>query len=119
MKTLRTKRMGFTVSLIILASMVLAACQTANSGAATPMGNAYGTSPTAVGSTGNKTAAAAEVKTSSKDGLGTFLVDGKGMTLYRYTKDSPGVSNCKDGCLDAWQPLLTNGDPVAGRSEER
>ncbi|GEM_PF-1263495 len=54
-----------------------------------------------------------EIKVSSKTGLGTFLVDENGMTLYLYTKDTPGVSNCKDACLTAWPPLLTSGDPRA------
>ncbi len=54
-----------------------------------------------------------EIKVSSKTGLGTFLVDEKDMTLYLYTKDTPGVSNCKDACLTAWPPLLTSGDPRA------
>lgn len=39
------------------------------------------------------------------DKLGMFLVDGKGMTLYKFTKDTPGVSNCNAGCLTAWPPL--------------
>jgi len=43
-----------------------------------------------------------------------FLVDGKGMTLYLFTKDTPGTSTCYDKCATAWPPLLTNGTPVAG-----
>ncbi|MHB8857655.1 MAG: COG4315 family predicted lipoprotein [Bellilinea sp.] len=54
-----------------------------------------------------------EIKVLTQAGLGTFLVDEKGMTLYLYTKDTPGVSNCKDACLTAWPPLLTSGDPRA------
>lgn len=34
--------------------------------------------------------------------LGTILTDPKGMTLYTYTKDTTGVSNCSGGCLQAW-----------------
>ncbi len=45
--------------------------------------------------------------------LGTFLVDGDGRTLYLFTVDEPGVSNCDEGCLQAWPPLLTAGDPTA------
>ncbi len=43
-----------------------------------------------------------------------FLVDGKGMTLYLFTKDSPGTSTCTGNCEKSWPPLLTNGTPVAG-----
>ncbi len=48
--------------------------------------------------------------------LGKFLVDSKGMTLYVYTKDTPGVSNCSGGCLQVWPALLFSGtgDPTAG-----
>lgn len=46
--------------------------------------------------------------------LGKILVDGNGMTLYTYAKDTTGVSNCSGGCLQNWPPLLTNGTPVAG-----
>jgi predicted lipoprotein with Yx(FWY)xxD motif len=45
--------------------------------------------------------------------LGTILTDGDGWTLYLYTRDAPGQSNCYDGCARAWPPLLTEGDPVA------
>ncbi len=43
-----------------------------------------------------------------------FLVDGKGMTLYLFTKDTPGTSTCYDKCATFWPPLLTSGTPVAG-----
>ncbi len=46
--------------------------------------------------------------------LGSFLVDGKGMTLYLFTKDTPNTSNCYDKCAAAWPPLLTSGTPVGG-----
>lgn len=38
--------------------------------------------------------------------LGNILADSRGMTLYIFTKDSPNVSNCYDGCATAWPPLL-------------
>jgi predicted lipoprotein with Yx(FWY)xxD motif len=40
------------------------------------------------------------------DELGEFLVDANGMTLYLFTVDEPGVSNCYDACAVAWPPLL-------------
>ena len=46
--------------------------------------------------------------------LGQILVDGKGMTLYAYTKDGPDQSNCTGGCLAYWPPLLTQGTPTLG-----
>jgi len=50
--------------------------------------------------------------------LGTFLVDGDGRTLYLFTIDEPGVSNCDEACLQAWPPLLTAGDPTAAGSAD-
>jgi predicted lipoprotein with Yx(FWY)xxD motif len=46
--------------------------------------------------------------------LGTILVDGKGLTLYMFTKDTQGsnASACTGQCLVAWPPLY--GKPTAG-----
>jgi predicted lipoprotein with Yx(FWY)xxD motif len=40
----------------------------------------------------------------SDETLGTFLVDGEGMTLYRFEDDDPGngTSACYDACADRW-----------------
>jgi predicted lipoprotein with Yx(FWY)xxD motif len=46
--------------------------------------------------------------------LGTFLTDADGRTLYLFTSDTPGVSNCSGECPAAWPALLTGGEPVAG-----
>lgn len=34
------------------------------------------------------------------------LTDAKGMTLYTFKKDSPGVSNCYDKCATTWPPFI-------------
>ena len=34
--------------------------------------------------------------------LGDYLVDGNGMTLYYFTKDSPGVSNASAAVIANW-----------------
>ena len=36
------------------------------------------------------------------------------MTLYLFTKDEPGVSNCYNQCAEHWPPLLAEGDTIAG-----
>jgi len=43
-----------------------------------------------------------EVTLKSDATLGNFLVDGKGMTLYFFTLDVNGQSNCTGGCVAAW-----------------
>lgn len=56
------------------------------------------------------------VSVGGNDELGPFLVGPDGMTLYLYTKDTPGVSNCYDECAVRWPPLLVPGgqQPTAG-----
>jgi predicted lipoprotein with Yx(FWY)xxD motif len=38
------------------------------------------------------------------------LADAKGMTLYTYAKDMPGVSNCTDNCAKNWPPVTATAD---------
>lgn len=42
------------------------------------------------------------VKVSKKDGVGSFLTDTKGMTLYTFKKDMPGMSHCDGACVEKW-----------------
>ena len=37
---------------------------------------------------------------------GKTLTDVQGRTLYTYTRDMPGHSNCNDACATNWPPLL-------------
>ncbi len=47
--------------------------------------------------------------------LGEHLVSADGLTLYLFTEDEPGVSNCVDECVAAWPVLSPAGeDAVAG-----
>jgi len=46
------------------------------------------------------------VQAVQNDRVGLILVDGAGNTLYRFTNDAPGVSNCVDACAGNWPPLL-------------
>ncbi|MFJ2770616.1 hypothetical protein [Streptomyces sp. NPDC087300] len=45
-------------------------------------------------------------------GLGDILVDGKGRTLYAFTKDKDAASNCDAECIAVW-PALTSPSPAA------
>lgn len=47
-------------------------------------------------------ATAATLSTKSKDGIGTYLVDDKGIALYLFKKDTPNKSACGAGCLEKW-----------------
>ena len=52
-----------------------------------------------------------------KTKVGTILVDGRGFTLYAFTKDARNKDNCVSisGCPTVWPPLKTSGEPIAGR----
>jgi len=41
---------------------------------------------------------------------GKALVDGKGMTLYVFDKDTAGASNCNGPCSTNWPPLAAAAD---------
>jgi predicted lipoprotein with Yx(FWY)xxD motif len=43
-----------------------------------------------------------------------ILTNKEGRTLYTFTKDAPGRSNCSDGCAAAWPPFLVANPALAG-----
>lgn len=51
-------------------------------------------------------AAAATVEVKTKEGIGNYLTDEKGMTLYMFEMDSPGMSACAGSCVEKW-PLFS------------
>ena len=47
--------------------------------------------------------------------LGKYLIDGTGMTVYLYTRDEQGKTNCYGRCAGNWPPIIVSyGEPVAG-----
>ncbi len=52
------------------------------------------------------------IKTSEIGGK-EVLTDAKGMTLYTFDKDAPGVTNCYDKCAVNWPPLMAAADAAA------
>lgn len=42
------------------------------------------------------------VKLAGKEGVGNYLTDAGGKTLYWFTKDSPGQSACAGPCVEKW-----------------
>lgn len=50
--------------------------------------------------------------TAADSSLGKIVVDGDGMTLYMFDKDTQGSgqSSCTGECLTNWPPLTTTGD---------
>jgi predicted lipoprotein with Yx(FWY)xxD motif len=52
----------------------------------------------------------------AKTGVGQILVNGKGFTVYAFTKDGHNKDVCakKSGCLGTWPAVTTKTKPVAG-----
>ena len=48
--------------------------------------------------------------------FGKILANGKGFTVYAYSKDTPGHQQCQNvsKCTQLWPPVITKGKPVAG-----
>jgi predicted lipoprotein with Yx(FWY)xxD motif len=91
-------RSRFTVSLLGTAAtlMIVAACgSTTTTASKVTSGAAGSATPSAPGGV-------LGVATTS---LGPVLVDGKGLTVYMLTADSPGHSTCSAQCLQFW-PLV-------------
>jgi len=47
--------------------------------------------------------------------IGSYLVDSQGNTLYYFTKDATGVSNCKGQCSVLWPTFYTDKIAVPSR----
>jgi predicted lipoprotein with Yx(FWY)xxD motif len=83
-------------------SPTTAAAPTSAAGSASTSGPASSSAPAA---------AAADLKVADSK-AGQIVVDGKGMSVYYYTKDvkDSGTSACTGGCLEAWPPVLAASD---------
>jgi len=65
--------------------------------------------------TGTALAAHDAVKVAKKDGVGSYLTDAKGMTLYQFKNDHHGMSACEGPCIDNWPPFFQDlGEAVDG-----
>ena len=96
--------------LVIPAVLLLAACSkstTTTTTTTTTSATVQTTLPTTNTTTTTTSNAQLTVNTSSSAALGTFLVDGKGMTLYWTTKDAVGVSNITGTTLANWPVFFT------------
>jgi predicted lipoprotein with Yx(FWY)xxD motif len=95
-----------TIGALAIGALAVVACGDGDSGAATT------TAPPATEAepTTSTTAAAGStiaVKSSDSD-LGTILVGPDGRTIYGFTNDKDGQSNCSGTCADAWPPVIVD-----------
>lgn len=96
----------------LAATLVTTACSSSGGGtAATQPPSAPSTgAPAPVTSHVRATQTAIEIETQHGP-LGTYLTDGKGMTLYMFASDSATKSSCSGQCLQFWP--LVRGPAVA------
>jgi predicted lipoprotein with Yx(FWY)xxD motif len=101
-------------------ALALAACGAASTASTATTATAASSvaATTASSLASSSTASAASVATSSAattvqvridPALGTILVDGQGLTLYKYAKDGANASACLAACATAWPPLAATG----------
>jgi len=55
------------------------------------------------------------VKVATKEKVGSYLTDAKGMTLYMFKKDSPGKSACAGECVTKWPLYYAEHVEVSGK----
>ncbi len=98
-------------SILLIASlaavMLVAGCTGYDQGSAT--NGQPSQEPTQPSTSSNQpTVPSYTVKTSSKQGISSYLVDANGMTLYYFTRDTQGtassgsISTCTGSCTDIW-----------------
>ncbi|MFE6946580.1 COG4315 family predicted lipoprotein [Streptomyces chartreusis] len=96
---------------VLLASpllLVLAACGSSSDG-----GDAPGKPPISIAQ-----GQAAKVRVAESD-LGPILVDASGRTLYAFTKDKEGQSNCDESCIAVWPALSGKTRAEAGNGVDK
>jgi predicted lipoprotein with Yx(FWY)xxD motif len=57
--------------------------------------------------------------TAGESDFGRILFDSKQQAIYIFERDGKNKSNCYGECAVAWPPVLTEGEPEAGRGIDR
>ncbi len=109
----RLRRIWLPIVGLVLAAALLAACgddddDDATATAAPSTATSAATRTATAAATSTATEAAGEALTISVKTIpgGSYLAGPNGKTLYVFTRDVPGKTNCAGQCLTAWPPLL-------------
>ena len=91
-------------AVLAFSALMLAAC-------GGPTGGTAATASPSPSPTATPSQSAAPVVLAQNVGsMGTILVAASNShTVYTFNSDTPGVSNCKAGCIGAWPPLTVTG----------
>ena len=104
-------RMSRAAVPLLTLGLVLAACSSTG-GAATTAPTAA--APSAAASAAPSAAAGGATINLADSTLGKVLADGDGKTLYVFTVDADGKSNCAGDCLKNWPALTSAAAPTLG-----
>jgi predicted lipoprotein with Yx(FWY)xxD motif len=101
------RKVSIVTTVLAAGVLVLSACGSDDGGDTSSSGS---TTSSASSSSSPATSSAA-LMTADTD-LGNIVVDGKGMTVYMFDKDTKGSgkSNCSGECLTAWPPVVAESD---------
>lgn len=95
------------------AALVVAACGSSANSASTT--SSAGAAPAAASSSTASSAAAKGVAiATAKGSAGTYVTGASGRAVYLWVADSNGKSSCSGACAQAWPPVTTTGQAVAG-----
>ena len=76
--------------------------------ALTVVGGVAVVAPAGVAGATNPHAKTVKVSTAKVPNVGTVLTSASGLTLYRFTEDTPGISKCTGACAKIWPPMLAS-----------
>jgi predicted lipoprotein with Yx(FWY)xxD motif len=101
---------------LLLLSLIAAGCGGDEPPAPPPMAMATATpTPTPV-TTPTPTPEAAGTRVRVRDSqFGPMLFDSRNQAIYVFERDGKGRTVCYGECAEAWPPVLTDGEPVAGK----
>ena len=104
----RLRRTWIPIVAVMVAAAVLVACGDDDEDEAPTQAPsaATGTATSIVAATTTAPAAGALTISVSTGDSGSYLAGPDGKTLYVFTRDTPGKTNCSGQCLAAWPPLL-------------
>ena len=104
-------RRTFPITMLVLLTMVLAACGNSTSSGSGSTPTPAATTPTPAATTPTTTAALVMTTTATVKGQSvTILTDASsGKTLYFFTPDTATKAACTGNCAKAWPPLLATG----------
>jgi predicted lipoprotein with Yx(FWY)xxD motif len=102
------KRLVLTMAGLAISALALAGCSSTASAGSSPSGSSPSGSSSS-GSSKSAPAATGDDLATGKTSLGNVVVDGKGDTVYLFTKDTAnsGKSTCTGACATVWPAVTT------------